>query len=128
MLRLRGLLVLTRCRQVFIDIVNEVKMHQRQPAHCILFCKIPRCSGAKVSVIFWSWKTILSSFKELYSVRKNVIPSFVLPAASLKTIPRLVESQRTIFLSKSAEWNDLRTPVPSSFYTYYLSIVHGASY
>ena len=33
-----------------------------------------------------------------------------------------------LFLSESAEWNDLRTPVPSSFYTYYLSIIHGASY
>ena len=28
---------------------------------------------------------------------KKKIPSFVSPAASLKTIPRLVESQRTIF-------------------------------
>ena len=40
---------------------------------------------------------MLSSFNELYAARKIFIPSFVSPAASLKTIPRLVESQRTIF-------------------------------
>ena len=61
------------------------------------FVKFRAVRARQVSGIFWSWKTILSSFNELYAVRKNVIPSFVSPAASLKTIPRLVESQRTIF-------------------------------
>ena len=41
-------------------IVNEVKMHQRQPAHCILFCKIPRCSGA-------------TSFRYFLVVENNII-------------------------------------------------------
>ena len=50
----------TRCRQPFINIVNEVKMHQRQPAHCILFCKIPRCSGA-------------TSFRYFLVVENNII-------------------------------------------------------
>ena len=66
------------------------------------FVKFRSVRARQVSGIFWSWKTILSSFNELYAaalyaVRKNVIHSFVSPAASLKTIPRLVESQRTIF-------------------------------
>ena len=55
-----GLLVLTRCRQPFINIVNEVKIHQRQPARCILFCKILRCSGAK-------------SFRNFLVVENNII-------------------------------------------------------
>ena len=66
------------------------------------FVKFRAVRARQVSGIFWSWKTILSSFNELYAaalcaVRKKIIPSFVSPAASLKTIPRLVESQRTIF-------------------------------
>ena len=61
------------------------------------FVKFRAVRARQVSGIFWSWKTILSSFNELYAVRKKFIPSFVSPAASLKTIPRLVESQRTIF-------------------------------
>ena len=63
------------------------------------FVKFRAVRARQVSGIFWSWKTILSSFNELYAVRKKIIPSFVSPAASLKTIPRLVESQRTIFLA-----------------------------
>ena len=81
----------------------------------------------QVSGIFWSWKTILSSFNELYAVRKNVIPSFVSPAASLK-LSHASWKVNALFLSESAIWNDLRTPVPSSLYTYYWSIVHGALY
>ena len=104
-----GLLVPTRFRQPFINIVNEVKMHQRQPARCILLVKFGAARSRKVSGIFWSWKTI----NNYYQVKK-------LAHASWKV--------NALFLSESAEWNDLRTPVPSSFYTYYLSIIHGASY
>ena len=49
------------------------------------FVKFRAVRAQKVSGIFWSWKTILSSFNELYAVRKTFIPSFVSPAASLKT-------------------------------------------
>ena len=61
------------------------------------FVKFRAVRARQVSGIFWLWKTILSSVNELYAVRNFFIPSFVSPAASLKTIPRLVESQRTIF-------------------------------
>ena len=31
----------------FYQLVNGVKMRQCQPARCVLFCKIPCCSGGK---------------------------------------------------------------------------------
>ena len=92
------------------------------PAGALHFIvKFRAVRARQVSGIFWSWKTILSSFNELYAVRKNVIPSFVSLAASLKTIPRLVESQRTIFERvRRVEWS----PNASSEFVLYILLEH----
>ncbi len=89
------------------------------------FVKFRAVRARQVSGIFWSWKTKLSRFNEQYRhstlSEKNVIPSFVSPAASLKTIPCLVESQRTIFERvRRVEWS----PNASSEFVLYILLEH----
>ena len=89
-----GLIVPTRVAGSLLSTLStKSKCINASRRAAFYFVKLRAVRARKVSGIFWSWKAILSSVNELYAVQKNAIPSFVSPAASLKTSPRLVESQ-----------------------------------
>ena len=123
--------------------LNEEKFYRVRGNHsCCLECMWHqidqltenRYTRSEIANQFWIWLAIVAN----QNISNKMLPDYTLSEKMLflhsfrrRHLWKLSHGSwkvNALFLSESAEWNDLRTPVPSSFYTYYWSIVHGASY